>query len=217
VSKPGKFKVPPGPRPKCPSSRLFLLAEKRFIFLGDLFDFELPEDRMPGNVNFMPLGFNPAQPAFAGFAQKPQGGGIADQRMDFLAGGRSRVDVRKDKLNLLDNDTFDFKKMIFVGGSEFLGPGHIDEMVKLLPTFNVGLNLGYELIDFFKIHKFQEDMDEDVVWGNMKTIAPPRSSRAVRRRLAKLMVISATGICAVWASRNSSKAILPIARWSSMG
>ena len=40
---------------------------------------------MPADVDLVPLGFQPAQRAFARFAQDPQRGGVADEVVDFLA------------------------------------------------------------------------------------------------------------------------------------
>lgn len=60
-------------------------------------------------------------------------------------------------------------------------------------------------------------MGDDAVCGKRNIMAPPRNSRAVIRKLAKLIVISATGICAVCESRSNCKASLPIACSNSCG
>ena len=108
---------------------------------------------MPADVDFVPLGFDAAQGAFAHLAQIAQRRGVADERMDFLARGRRGLNGGKNQFQFLHDDALDLKEMVFIRRAEFFGAGDVDEMVELFPALDVGLDLGDQLVDFFGRHR----------------------------------------------------------------
>ena len=71
---------------------LFFCPPEGLYLLGVLFDLELAQDGVPGDVNFVPLAFQAAERAFVHFAEVAQRRGVADERVDFLARGRGDLD-----------------------------------------------------------------------------------------------------------------------------
>ena len=53
----------------------------------------------------------------------------------------------------LHDDALDLEEMVFVRRAEFFGARDVDEMVELFPAFDVGLDLGDELVEFFGGHR----------------------------------------------------------------
>src|SRR5579872_1266726 len=196
----------------------FFPAPKGFRFFAALFDFDLAEDGVPADIDFVPLGFEVAQGALAHFGEKTQRRRVADERMDFIARRRLHLDGGEDQLQFLYNDALDFQKMVFVGRGEFFRAGDADEMVELLPALDVSFNLGNKLIDFLWCHdRAGVGVLDKAVLGNKNIMAPPRSSRAVMRKLPKCRLISAMGICPVRASWNKSRTSRPISCKSGSG
>ena len=98
-----------------------------------MFNLELAENGVPADVNFVPLGLDAAQGAFAHFAQVTERRRVADQRVDFVARGRSDFDGGVNQLEFLDNDAFDFQEIVFLRRPELFIAGDGDEVVKLFP------------------------------------------------------------------------------------
>src|SRR5579862_930079 len=187
--------------------RLLFPEKERLGLLGALFDLELAQNGMPADVDFVPLAFDAAQGTFAHFAQVTERRRVADKGMNFLLAGRGDFDGRVNHFQLLHDDALEFEKMIFFRRPVFFGAGRIDEMIELLPAFDMGLDLGDQLAEFFRGHRLSGWLGTvGTVWGERKITAPPRISRAVMRRLAKWMLNSASGICAsrAWWNRSST-------------
>src|SRR5687767_5328518 len=77
-------------------------AERGFIAFGLLLDLELAEDRVPADVNLVPLVFEVALGAFVQLAEETQGRGIADEGVDVLLAGGGDLDAGKDHFEFLD-------------------------------------------------------------------------------------------------------------------
>src|SRR5208283_5049615 len=176
---------------------LFFCAPERLHFLAVLFDLELAQDGVPGDVNLVPLGFQAPERAFAHFAEVTQRRRIADERMDFVARGRGDFNGGVNQLNLLHNDAFDFEEMALLRRPELLSARDVDEMVELFPALDVRFDLGDQLVEFFGSHKCGAVVvGEKSACGKRKMLAPPPNSRGGMRRLAKWRLISASGIWA---------------------
>src|SRR5207247_2825797 len=98
--------------------------------------------------------------------------------MNFFLGRRLNLKSGHDKLQLLGDHAFDFQELSLVIELELLGARHVNVMGKLFPTFEVALHLDDQAIDFFIAHDLLEAVVGPVT-GARKTMAPPRSSRAV--------------------------------------
>jgi hypothetical protein len=99
--------------------KLFFSAPEIFVFLGAPLDFELAENGVPANVDFVLLGFEAAQRAFAQFTQIAERRRIADEGVDFLARGRLDFDGGENQFQFLHDDAFDFEEMVVVRRAEF--------------------------------------------------------------------------------------------------
>src|SRR5262249_26267986 len=96
-----------------------------------------------------------------------------------------------------------------------------DELVELLPALQIVFHLGDQLLDFFvgahRLKNQSSGVELNECLDVRKIIAPPRNSRAVICRLAKLRVNSDSVICALRASRNRRKTWLLISCSNSAG
>src|SRR5471032_764753 len=125
---------------------LFFPAEER-RFAVALLDFELSQNRVPADVNFVPAILDAAQVAFAHLAQVAQRRRVADERDNFFLGGRRDFDGGKNNLQILRDDAFEFEEADFVVRAEFFGAGDVDEMVELFPALDVRLGLADQLFN----------------------------------------------------------------------
>ena len=125
-----------------PQTCVSLPPEKGGRVLVVLLDLELAQDGVPGNINFVPGVLDAAQRAFAHLAQIAERRRIADERVISSLGGRCDLDRRQNQFDFLRDDAFDFEEMVFIRRPEFFGAGDVDEMVELLPAFDVGFDLG---------------------------------------------------------------------------
>src|ERR1017187_6124788 len=92
-----------------PGSLVFLFATQQrgksaFGIFRVLPDFQLAEDGMPADVDFVPLAFNVSQRAFVHLAEEAERGGVADEGVDFLLGRRVDLDAREDKFQFLHEE-----------------------------------------------------------------------------------------------------------------
>ena len=117
-----------------------------------LADFELADDGVPRDVNFVPLVLDGLERAFVLFADVAQGGRGGNEGVGFVAAGRAVVHGGEDDFEVLNDDAFDFKELLFVFGGEFLVTGKADVAVELFPTFEVGLELEDEMVKFLVAH-----------------------------------------------------------------
>ena len=101
---------------------------------------------MPADINFVPLVLEVAQGAFAQFAQIAKRGGVADQGMDFLFGGRAYLDGGQDEFEFLNEDAFDLQELSIIFLAEFLGAAQVDERAEVLLASQVVFHLVNELV-----------------------------------------------------------------------
>ena len=153
-----------------------------------LADLDLAENRMPGDVDLVPLALEAAQGSLGHFAQIAERRRPGHQGMDLLLGGRSGWHRGQDEFQLLDEDTFGLQELVVIVLAEFLGSREVDEAVELFPAFNVIFYLLDELVQFFAGHRRVRNWFQVVgsigVWGERNMIAPPLKSRAVSFKLA---------------------------------
>ncbi len=133
---------------------LLTFAPECFAFLAALFDLELAENGMPADVDFVPLAFQAAQCAFAHLAQKTEGWGVGNQRMDFVPRGGSHFYRGENQFQFLHDDAFDFKELGLISGRVFFGARDVNKMVELFPALDVGFDLGDQLVELFGCHRF---------------------------------------------------------------
>jgi hypothetical protein len=112
--------------------------------------------------------------------------------MNLVLGGVGDVHACENDFKLLDEHALDFEEVRFVLDAEFAGAGEVDELVELLPALEVVLGLLDQWSQFCCAHgslvclltdginTFGDDVE---TMGARKTMAPPRISRAVMRRL----------------------------------
>src|SRR5262249_3544654 len=117
-----------------------------------LFDFELSEQRLPGNVNAVPLILHTTQGAFVEFAEITNGRRAAEESMDVVFGRRDAFDGAENNLELLRQDAFDLEELILVFGVELLRAGEAEVLVELLPALEVALHLEDQLVYPFIAH-----------------------------------------------------------------
>src|SRR5579863_7487613 len=184
----------------------FLPAPETLVRGRPLFHLELAQDRVPPDVDLVPLRFQAAHGSLAHLAQVAQRGRVADQRVDLLARRRLHLHRGVDQLQLLHDDALDLEKMVVIRRAELLGARQADELVELFPALDVRLDLRDELVDVLWAHDCAWGLwvGNKAVWGSKKMIAPPRNSRAVTRRLPKCRLTSASGDCAARASLSNS-------------
>src|SRR5208282_259760 len=132
---------------------LFSRPPERLCLLSLLLDLELAKNRVPGNIDLVPLRLNAAQRALTHLAQKTERRRTADQPVNLITRRRSGLNMREDQFDFLHDDAFDLEEMAFICRPEFFGAGDVDEVVELFPAFDVGLDLGDQLVDFFKSHR----------------------------------------------------------------
>lgn len=129
------------------------LLEEGFGFRDLLLHLQLTENGMPADVKLVPLAFHVAERGVVEFAKETERGGAADEREDFVFAGRAGLDGGEDHFHLLDDDALDLEELAFLFLAEFLGPGEVDEMVKLLPALGVVFQLFDELVHLFGLHR----------------------------------------------------------------
>ena len=132
----------------------FSPTQECLCLLGTLFDFKLAQNGMPFDVDFVPLGFDAAQSAFAHLSKIAEGWRGADEGMDFSLAGRGDLNGSVNHFQFLNDDALDFKKLVFIRRPEFSVAGDIDKMIELLPAFDVSFDLGDELVEFFGGHRW---------------------------------------------------------------
>jgi len=98
---------------------------------------ELSEERLPGDVDFVPLILQCAQAPVIHLAQITDGMGTADQRMNFLFRWRGTFNRSENHLKFLNNQTFHFQKLIFGFGVKFFGACRVQVMVELFPALEM--------------------------------------------------------------------------------
>src|SRR5688572_19586141 len=127
----------------------------------------------------MPLVFHTAKRAVGHFAEITQGRSTADEGMNFLLAGSAGFDAAEDHLELLSEDTLDFKKLIFVLGVEFFSSSQGEKLVELFPALEVALHLQNQLFNLIVSHSTRTLYFRPTACGERKIIAPPRKARAV--------------------------------------
>jgi hypothetical protein len=112
--------------------------------------------------------------------------------MHVLARGRTAFHRRRDEFQFLDNQGLDLQKLVLVFLAEFFAAAQVDEVVELLPTLQIVLQLHDKLVQFFVVHKATDHLGKNQ-WGALgerKMMAPPRISRAVILNAAYCATIS---------------------------
>jgi hypothetical protein len=140
---------------KTNNKRLFLFVEDiqdGFVFQLALLDFELAENRLKSDVDFVPMVFQGAHIAFVAVAQITERRRGTDQGMNLLARGRRAFHRRADNFQFLHNNGFYLQELIVIFFGELLAAGDIDEVIELLPALQVVLQLDDELIQIFVAH-----------------------------------------------------------------
>ena len=96
---------------------------------------------MPTDVYLVPLVFEAAQRTFAHLAEVAERWRIADEPVDFFLRRRADIHASEDQFQLLNEHALDLEEVSLIIHAEFLRAGHVDEMVKLFPAFEVVLSL----------------------------------------------------------------------------
>jgi hypothetical protein len=158
-------------------------SPKRFLRLHRLLlHFQLPKNRLPTNVNLVPLVLQTAVHPLVLFPKKPQGRHTTHQLKHFVPVQRAALYRRQYNLQLLRQDRFQFQKLPLVVLTKLLRPRKREKLVKLFPAFQVVLDLRDKSVEFVAIHtQAKIDYRFSKARGARKMIAPPRSSLAVNR------------------------------------
>jgi hypothetical protein len=118
-----------------------------------LTDFQLTDNGMPADVDFVPGIFEAAQGRIVHFADVTERWRGGNERMGLFPCWGAGFDGGEDGFQLLDDYTFDFEKLLFIFRPEFFGARETDETVELLPTLEVGLQLLNEVVQFLVAHR----------------------------------------------------------------
>src|SRR5438093_8263156 len=73
--------------------------------------------------------------------------------MNLLLRGIRAFDRREDDFQFLSQHALDFKELVLVFLTELLGPRKTHVVIKLLPAFQVVLDLNDQVVQFLAVHK----------------------------------------------------------------